>query len=156
MRLTTLRQEEWEKVAPYIDTLCLPVYRITFSEKQIQLEERRIVEEVAERVEKALAGRLLLLPAITYEGGDDREVFRNYMNSVLSELLRSSFHHLVVVLPEDLAEAAEDRERVMYHPLPVRDDATEEEIDGWSGALWKRIIGLWQGMRDDIVSDEEV
>ena len=75
MRLSTMRREEWAKVAPYIDTLCLPVYRIAFSEKQIQLEEKRVVEEVAGRVERALTGRLLLLPAIAHEGGD-REAFR--------------------------------------------------------------------------------
>jgi len=155
MRLTTLNQEEWTKVAPYVDTLCLPVCRISFSEKQIHLEEKRIVEEVTGRVEKALAGRLLLLPAITYEGGDNREVFRNYMNGVLTNLLRSAFHHILVVLPEDLADAVEDHERVMYHPLPVREGATEEEIDGWVETLWKRIIDLWQGTNDEIVSNEE-
>ena len=69
MRLTEMRQDEWTKVAPYVDTLCLPVYRTAFSEKRIRLEERRVVEAVADRVERALTGRLLLLPAIAYEGG---------------------------------------------------------------------------------------
>ena len=82
MRLTEMRQDEWTKVAPYVDTLCLPVYRTAFSEKRIRLEERRVVEAVADRVERALTGRLLLLPAIAYEGGD-REAFRAYLGSLM-------------------------------------------------------------------------
>jgi hypothetical protein len=154
MNLTTMRQEEWTKLAPYIDTLCLPVYRLSFLDKQIQLEERQIVEEVVERVERELTGRLLLLPAIAYEGGD-REAFRTYMGSVLADLTRSPFHHLVVVVPEDLAEAAEDHGKIVYHPLPIRDGATDDEIDAWAEALRERVVGLWYEMSDEIVSNEE-
>ncbi|PRX40059.1 uncharacterized protein DUF2487 [Planifilum fimeticola] len=154
MQLTTMHQEEWTKVAPYVDTLCLPVYRLFLSEKQIHLEERRIVEAVAERVERALTGRLLLLPAIAYEGGD-REAFRAYLSSVLAELVRSAFHHFVVILPEELAEAAEDRGKITVHPLPVREEATEEEIDEWAEVLQERIVGLWQGVSDENASGEE-
>lgn len=154
MRLTTLRQEEWTKVAPYVDTLCLPVYRLFLSEKRIHLEERRIVEGVADRVERSLAGRLLLLPAIAYEGGD-REAFRAYLGSVLADLVRSSFHHFVVVLPEELAEAAKGLGKITVHPLPVREEAAEDEIDEWALALQERIVGLWQGLSDENASGEE-
>jgi|GEM_PF-2002249 hypothetical protein len=154
MRLSTMRREEWAKVAPYIDTLCLPVYRIAFSEKQIQLEEKRVVEEVAGRVERALTGRLLLLPAIAHEGGD-REAFRAYVNSVLAELTRSAFHHLVVVLPEDLADAVEERGKVTVHPLPSREAPAEEAIEEWAESLQARVVGLWQGMSDEIAANEE-
>ncbi|MFO7289709.1 Protein of unknown function [Planifilum fulgidum] len=154
MRLTEMRQDEWTKVAPYVDTLCLPVYRTAFSEKRIRLEERRVVEAVADRVERALTGRLLLLPAIAYEGGD-REAFRAYLGNVLAELARSAFHHLVIVVPEDLAEAAEARGKIAVHPLPSRNEATEEEIEEWAEALRERIVRLWQGADDENASDEE-
>jgi hypothetical protein len=154
MRLSTMLQEEWTKVAPYIDTLCLPVYRVSFLEKKMQLGEKRVVEEVVERVERALTGRLFLLPAIAYEGRD-REAFISYINSVLADLARSAFHHLVVVLPEDLAETIDGRGNITVHPLPVREEATETEIDEWAEALKKRVIGLWQMASDEIAANEE-
>ena len=108
----------------------------------------------AYRVERALTGRLLLLPAIAYEGGD-REAFRAYLGNVLAELARSAFHHLVIVVPEDLAEAAEARGKIAVHPLPSRNEATEEEIEEWAEALRERIVRLWQGADDENASDEE-
>src|SRR5690606_41384643 len=95
-----------------------------------------------------------LLPAIDWDGRD-LEAFRAYLGAVLAELARSAWHHLVIGVPEDLAEAAEARGKIAVHPLPSRNEAAEEEIEEWAVALRERIVRLWQGADDENASDEE-
>ncbi|MFC4078072.1 DUF2487 family protein [Salinithrix halophila] len=109
MRLTNLDMEEWKQSAPYVDSLLVPVYGIRLPGKQPELFGPRLTERVAKAVEQELTGRLLLMPAIPYQGLDDK-VFFSYIDSVVRELAPYGFHHLFFLgegklFPRGLEEA---------------------------------------------------
>ncbi|MBA4496060.1 DUF2487 family protein [Paenactinomyces guangxiensis] len=149
MRLSTLEISEWRQNAPYIDTLCLPVYSIHIEEKQILDQQGRSVERVARLLEKKLTGRLLLLPAITYTSKDEK-VFLSYLNEVIGQLSRSGFYHLILITDERHAslcgnlEIQTDAVQLLCYSLDFGENSTEEQIEQRAEVLYQKVVNMWQ------------
>jgi Protein of unknown function (DUF2487) len=151
MRWNTLNPDEWKKVATFVDTLCLPVYSFTLKEKQPERKRSDALEEVANRLEALLAGRLLLLPAIPLVSGN-KEVMFSYLREIIRDMNGSGFLHLVILADSALGvgEAFTVTEEVagLFRVAVVEVD-TEKALA--SGDLapevdrcYSRILDMWQ------------
>jgi len=148
MKWSQLDAAEWGRYAPFLDTLLLPVFRLRFEEKQPKLEEATGIGAVADLLEKTLTGRVLLLPPIPYSGASPK-VFRSYVESVLSQLGGSLFHHLILLVPEDLAEEwgelqSPDSIKLLVAGVTVYRLVSDQDIQTEAERLQARIIRLWQ------------
>ncbi|WP_175482462.1 DUF2487 family protein [Thermoflavimicrobium dichotomicum] len=149
MRWTEIKQNEWEQLAPYVDTLCLPIYSFDLTEKKWNRRQAEIIEQIAQRFEKRLMGRVLLLPAISYMG-KDAEIFSSYLNEVIQELAGFSFHYLVMVADgksnyirkEQLPDCSPMQ--VLVHEITEAEEWNEEQMDQEIMDLYNKTINLWQ------------
>lgn len=150
MRLNTMVADQWKQYAPYVDTLCLPIYSIRIKDKQIEVRHGQVVESVVSLLEKQLTGRLLLLPSITYVGQE--EAFFSYLKEIVKDLSGSGFYHLVLVTGEEAhslcekvqAEISLPTMQIISHAVQTAGMATDEQIEQESGIIYQRIINMWQ------------
>ncbi|SFX00220.1 Protein of unknown function [Thermoactinomyces sp. DSM 45891] len=106
MKLYTVDNKEWQQVAPFVDTLILPVASCFIEQKQVPQSFHRL-ERVAERVEQGLQGRVFLLPTIV-DYGMAPELFRSVIHNTVQSLQKSGFSHLVVLTDEKHAHMEGD------------------------------------------------
>ncbi|TCP69089.1 DUF2487 family protein [Baia soyae] len=99
MKLYTVEDQEWQQVAPFVDTLILPVASCFMEHKQLPFQSFHRLERVAERVEQGLQGRVFLLPTIV-DYGMAPELFRSVIHNTVQSLQKSGFTHLVVLTDE--------------------------------------------------------
>ncbi|SMO42902.1 DUF2487 family protein [Melghirimyces algeriensis] len=143
MRLSHLEGTEWSHLAPYVDTLLIPIYQIRIPGKQPDLGEARRVRELADRVERELAGRLLLLPAIPYGQPTDKRL-RCYVESVVEELGRTGFHHLFLLVPESHSISLEPSEQDQWKLLTVPSEGGGIDSEDLAEELCQEIIIRWE------------
>ncbi|MDN4594244.1 DUF2487 family protein [Polycladomyces subterraneus] len=148
MKWSQLDATEWGRYAPFLDTLLLPVFRVRFEEKQPKLEEALGIGVVADRLEQSLTGRVLLLPPIPYSGASPK-AFQAYVESVLSQLGDSLFHHLILLVPDDLAEEWEEIQSpdlltLLVAGVAVHQLVSDQDIQAEAERLQERIVRLWQ------------
>ncbi|SEN28408.1 DUF2487 family protein [Lihuaxuella thermophila] len=150
MRLNTMDMDQWSQYAPYVDTLCLPIYPLRIKDKQIEIQRGQVVERVASLVEKQLTGRLLLLPSITYVGQE--EAFFAYVTEIVQDLAGSGFYHLVLVTDGEVhalcekvrAETSAPPMQIISHGVQTATILTDEQIEQEAGIIYQRIIDMWQ------------
>jgi hypothetical protein len=150
MRWNTLNPDEWKKAAPFVDTLCLPVYSFTLKEKQPDRMRSDTLEEVAARLETLLAGRLLLLPAVPLISGN-REVMFSYLREIIRDMNDSGFLHLVILADRTLGleEAfAEQEVAGLFRATVVEVDTekahTSDDLASEVDRCYSRILDMWQ------------
>jgi hypothetical protein len=148
MKWSQLDAIEWGRYAPFLDTLILPVFRLRLEEKKPRLEEALGIGTVADHLEQSLTGRVLLLPPIPYSGTSPK-VFRPYVESVLSQLGNSLFHHLILLVPEDLAEEWEEIQNpdfitLLVAGVSVQRLVSDQDIQTETERLRDRIVRFWQ------------
>lgn len=145
MRLLEMNQEEWQKVASYVDTLCLPIYSLTLTDKQWQDESMKMCQYVAHSLEKQLAGRMLLLPAIAYTG-DQLSIFRNYLCSLLQSWQKSGFHYVILIGNQKYLQEEDEKElpfSLYQASLPEGNDVAMEELEQTTEKLYEEVLQLW-------------
>lgn len=145
MRLREMNKEEWQKVASYVDTLCLPIYSLSLADKQWQDLSMKKCEYVANSLEKQLTGRVLLLPAICYTG-EELSVFRDYLRSLLQSWKNSGFHYVILIGNQKylLGEDEEESPFTLYQAvLPEGNDSNVEEFDQAMEKLYEEVLELW-------------
>lgn len=141
LHLATIDLKDWQENASYIDTLCLPVYSLRFSEKQLDLNRGKEIEKIAHWVEEKLTGRMLLLPAISYADESD-QVFQQYVQQVVSELKNSGFHYLVILTDQKLK--LEDDSTLSILQIPTLEEPrTSEQLEELAKHFVEQIIDLW-------------
>ncbi|SDY97964.1 DUF2487 family protein [Thermoactinomyces sp. DSM 45892] len=107
MKLCTVDDQEWQQVAPFVDTLILPVASCLMEQKQVPFQSLHRLERVAERVEQGLQGRVFLLPTIV-DYGMAAELFRAVIHNTVQSLQKSGFAHLVVLTDEKHTHLGDD------------------------------------------------
>lgn len=141
MHLATIDLKDWQENASYIDTLCLPIYSLKFSEKQLDLNKGREIEKIAHWVEEKLTGRMLLLPAISYASEED-QVFQQYVQWVITELENSGFHYLVILTDQKLKLNHDSTLSILQVPT-TEEPRTSEEIEEVAQHFVQQVIDLW-------------
>ncbi len=147
MRLVQLTPEEWKNVASYVDTLCLPVTSIKIENKEIMVKSSRMVEDFAEDLERKLGGRLLLLPSITYMGGNV-EVFNSYLSEIITEMEQSGFYYIVFIIDGALKEHVKEMRKTEFMKViscftELPEDPTQTEIDEVRESLYQKVLAIW-------------
>lgn len=139
MRLSQMDAEEWKQMAAYVDTLLLPVYRIRFPDKQLDVEEAKRINRVAAKVEEALKGRLFLTAPISY-GTQKQDVWHRYLEEVIHQFVAAPFIHVVVLAPTewDLPNLSTVR-NVLYISV-----SAEEDIENAATRTVEKIVSMWQ------------
>jgi Protein of unknown function (DUF2487) len=148
MKWNQLDVDKWGQYAPFLDTLILPVYRLRLEDKQPKLIEALGIGAVADRLEQSLKGRVLLLPPIPYSGANAK-AFRPYVESVVTQLGDAMFHHLILLVPEDLADEWEGMRgpasvTILVVGVAAHRMVTDQDIQVETDRLRERIVQLWQ------------
>ncbi|MCF6093365.1 YpiF family protein [Microaerobacter geothermalis] len=132
MKWTMNDIEGYQKSRLYIDTALLPVTKIDVRQdmtNQVYLTERLL--EIVYKLEKQLAGRILVLPLFTTYG---EEIIRKKMVDDVVKELSSTFSYVVVVSAFDIEEREfEGASGAFLTPLP------QDESE-----LYHLLIQLWQ------------
>lgn len=137
MRLATMDLQDWQEQAPFVDTLCLPIYELQFANKQLDIVRGREIERIASLVEKKLTGRLLLLPAMSY-------VFdKAYLARVIDKLQQSGFNYLLLLTDRD--DIQMDNPVVSCFSVPTDGDTplSEEEIEAQAEKCFQHVVDWW-------------
>lgn len=145
MRFATLQTGDWEKVAPYVDTLCLPVYNLSLTEKKLGLSKGKMIEFLVESLEKKLAGRLLLLPSVSFTG-DSGERLQAYLEDVLQGFDSSGFNYVSLVTDQDIRLDMIESQvtfKLHQHILQTEDITDVEAIDREVEEFYQEILDLW-------------
>ncbi len=139
MRLLEQDITNWSSVAPFLDTICLPVYRYELVQKELQVEEAYLIEYITEELEKRLIGRMLLLPACSFIGEDDR-LLTHTIACIRKELGNSGFHYaFLVILEGSWSKEIEDFEGINI--LSIKKDVDKEiELE----RVYQEILEQWQ------------
>lgn len=148
MRLTSLRtaKEEWKKNAAYVDTLCLPVYGFQLINKEPGLDEMEAVERITARLEQELAGRLLLLPPLSYIG-KNKTIVNQYLQETIASFSEAQFHHMVIISPKGHLEA----EAIQPEGIPFTLKLLPIEIDNLSLEDSTEVTAIAESLRNEIV-----
>ncbi len=141
MLLSTLELKDWKKVAPYVDTVCLPIYSISNANKQLNLQSAQAIEQIATLLEKKISGRLLLLPAICYAEGEP-SIFQQYLIHLMREFLRIGFHYVVTISDHPIP-TMDPKEIEQIHCCMDLDRFTEEEIVRFAERCFQQTLDLW-------------
>lgn len=139
MLLSTLDREDWKIVAPYIDTICLPIYSISSFDKQFDVKKAQEIEQIASRVEKKITGRLLLLPAVCYTGGDP-SIFQQYLKQIMGSFLQSGFHYAITI--SDQAIPTIDQKEIKHLHFNIDQDS-KEQVEESAENCFQQILHLW-------------
>jgi hypothetical protein len=138
MRLLEQKETNWSTIAPYLDTLLLPVYHYQMVQKELQLEEASLIEYITEELEKRLIGRMLLLPAYSIIG-NDHELLQHIVDNAKKELVHSGFHYTFLVILEGNWE--ENSLNTPFHILMVKKEVEKEmELE----RLYEEVLRIWQ------------
>ncbi|PTX59921.1 uncharacterized protein DUF2487 [Melghirimyces profundicolus] len=142
MRLSSLNQADWYRWAPYVDSLLIPLYSVRIPGKQPDLGEAEQIREVADRTERSLTGRLLLLPAIPY-GVEDIGLLRRYVEAIMQDLHKSGFHHLFLLAPDFYRDGlkAEREDPWELLTLPPEGRIPAEEL---AESVVQQIVTHWE------------
>jgi hypothetical protein len=140
LRLLEQKEADWSTIAPYLDTLLLPVYSYQMKDKLLDLEEVSKIEYITEELEKSLVGRILLLPAYNAIG-DNNPHLVNMIADLNKQLVHSGFHYtFLVILEKDDIPSDLD---TSIHVLSVKKDA---DIDAELERLYEEVLTIWQSV----------
>jgi hypothetical protein len=138
MKLLKQNVSNWSDVAPFLDTICLPVYRYKMEQKELQLEEAHLITYITDELEKRLSGRMLLLPAFSLFSSDDK-LLTHTLDHLNKELVDSGFHYSFVVIIEGNWRL--ENEDASFRVLNINKDATKEaELE----QVYGQILSIWQ------------
>ncbi|WP_028775887.1 DUF2487 family protein [Shimazuella kribbensis] len=140
MRLLEQRETNWSSLAPYLDTICLPIYQYQMNQKELKLEEASLIEYITEELEKRLIGRMLLLPACSFIGQDEKLITHTIL-SMDKGLVHSGFHYRFLVILEQTCEIGNIDSS--FHVLQVKKDVDKDiELE----RLYEKILTVWQSV----------
>jgi hypothetical protein len=138
MKLLKQNVSNWSNVAPFLDTICLPVYRYKMKQKELQLEEAHLITYITDELEKRLSGRMLLLPAFSLFSSDDK-LLTHILDCLNKELVDSGFHYSFMVIIE--GNWGLGNEDASFHVLNISKDADKEaELE----QVYGQILSIWQ------------
>jgi hypothetical protein len=140
VRLSQVKADEWDQMAPYVDTVLLPVYRIRFPEKRLDVAEAKRINRVAALVEEELKGRLLLTSPIPYTT-EHTDVWEHYLCEVVRDLAAAPFPHVVILAPREWDWTG----RSLDSNVLITRVGAEEETETASKQVVSQIISWWQG-----------
>ncbi|QKG84345.1 DUF2487 family protein [Kroppenstedtia pulmonis] len=142
MKPADLESKDWEQWAPYVDTVCIPVYQIRISDRKPDLREMKWMEQVSHRLEGELRGRLLLLPPIAY-GSSNPKLLAPYLEGVAEELREARFHHLILLFPrhDRIMEDWNLKDSQGFTPMALEKEV--DDLDKVVKTLVRQIVDLW-------------
>lgn len=149
MRLQTVKRQEWQQVAPFVDTLIVPIASFLIEQKQLPFQSFDRMEMVAQRVEQNLQGRVFLLPTIV-DYGMAPEMFSSVLRNTIDTFENSGFTHIIVLTDEKHAYISneENQESSAFSMFTITVSCESEE-DSWElerhvSEITEAIVRNWQ------------
>lgn len=151
MILKGIDQQQWGSIAPYVDTLLLPIAPVKLAAKELHLDAGLLIDELASDLETKLTGRLLLLPSIFYIG-EDRELFASYLNRIVTEMLDSGFTYLILLADQTLADLLSEVEevfkeatglRMLIYTVELSEEEPTTELEPAKEELYQKVLQMW-------------
>lgn len=136
-----LHDHDWSKVAPYVDTLLIPVININLEDKAKFDEQRTDSLYAAAEIERQLTGRVILMPPVSYITND--AAIQSYVTSIRRRAQNSGFGHLFFLIEGALIEETEDIDWGDYLEVPPM-PSSSAEASNEIRKLCEQIIQIWQ------------
>lgn len=132
-----LQHENWQKAAPYVDTILIPVVPLPLQNKAELSEEPLACQEIGIEIEQQLTGRVMLMPPVTHVANE--AWLQSYIKSIRQQAVRGGFNHLFFLLDEDTRQVTPDI-NWFDHLVVSKHGRREEQIR----KLCEQIVNLWQ------------
>lgn len=133
--------EDWHSVAPYVDTLLIPVIDVNVTDKAKLNEGWPDTLNAAGEIERQLTGRVILMPPIPFIAND--EWMQALVNDIRSRVESGEFTYLFFLMDEDLRRRTPDVDWgtcLTFSDMPSSPTRTTEQIR----QLCEQIIQKWQ------------
>lgn len=149
IRLQTVKHQEWQQVAPFVDTLIMPTASFFIEQKQLPFQSFERMEMVAQRVEQNLQGRVFLLPTIV-DYGMAPEMFSSVIRNTIDTFQNSGFSHIIVLVDEKHAyiSSKEYQESsafsLLTHIVPCESEDESWELEHHVRGITEAIVRNWQ------------
>lgn len=141
MRLSTLELEKWNEIAPYVDSFCLPIYTLAVDNLEFSFKKMREIEQIADRLEKRVMGRLLLLPAICCSD-QQSSAFQQYLTQLFQSFLQSGFSFAITVSDQKVQRIQQHKMEHIHFRLDP-ELLTEEQVEEAVDQCYQQILDLW-------------
>ncbi|WP_054949636.1 DUF2487 family protein [Numidum massiliense] len=136
-----LKEDEWRKAAPYVDTALVPVLDIYGLGKEALPVYGRHVGRATEVLERQLTGRVLCMPPLPFTVDDT--AFSEHVALVRKRFNEAGFRFIFFVMDEATVKATGQVDWGMLLQVsetPESQDEAEEEIR----QLCEQIVREWQ------------
>jgi len=152
MRWKHMNENEWKEVAAFVDTLLIPIHSLQLRDKMVGAKQSRLIESVAEELERSLTGRILLLPSISYIG-QNPDVFKAYISEIIKEMNQSGFYYLVMVTDRDhcfledwlMTEPPSGFLSTVCHVVNSSEEQYDDEaLEAERELLYEKVLHMWQ------------
>lgn len=132
-----LQQDYWQKAAPYVDTILIPVVPLPLHDKAQLGKEPLKCQKHAIDIERQLTGRVVLMPPVIHVVNEPW--FQSYIQSIRQRAIQGGFNHLFFLLDEDTQQMTPDIDWFDHLIIP-KCDQREAQIR----KLCEQILDIWQ------------
>lgn len=149
MRLQTLKRQEWQQVAPFVDTLIVPIASFFIEQKQLSFQSFDRMEMIAQRVEQSLQGRVFLFPTIV-DYGMDPELFSTVIRNTIDTFQNSGFSHIIVLADEKHAYISNEEYQessafsLLSNIVPCESEDDSWDLEHYVREITEAIVRNWQ------------
>jgi hypothetical protein len=131
-----------------IDTVLVPVIKVNMGMKADQYVNQAFwVLGVAAQIEEQLAGRIVLLPTVTYTGSHDWNALQLFLNQYAIDLGQSVANVVFITADHGLKNGANDLNAQLIHIELTEQNAAQpstQELFECAQKYIPRLIRLWQ------------
>ncbi|MBD2869678.1 DUF2487 family protein [Paenibacillus arenilitoris] len=136
MKFSEIASEQWEELAPYLDTCLLPVTGLSGGEKPHEATQRlERLRDLLDLIEIPFKGRIVTYPAWHYANGAN---WQEALNGWCEAAKKSGFRYVIVASANQALELREHSADLCFLPdedgkLPKATEVSETVRALWSG-----------------------
>ncbi|MDQ0337639.1 hypothetical protein J2S00_000409 [Caldalkalibacillus uzonensis] len=149
MKWDRLTIDDYIENKAYIDTALVPLFKVKLgpSTRESALQATWL-SGVINHIEEQLAGRVLLLPPVTYAESHQEEELVTYLNRYTDDVLQNGFQHQVYITVDDMWKKKSEMltASLLYidlHEVDVEDQSSQT-LFNCAQKYVPKLISLWK------------